>query len=366
MSSTYRFRLAEPSDDEQLRLLLRRVAMPGSMELATHREPNFFQGERVGNLRSQVMVCVEGQERIVGFSVRSVRLAYIDGQPRQIAYLSTLRSYPEVRHGLLLMRGYQFLRELNQGDPVCASVTTIYDDNRVASAILTSRRAGLPEYRLFGHLRTYAISLRSRRPSSFQTLTGRDVAVSDVAQAVNGFNRHWQFAPHWHEQDLSGETTVMSGFDLAHLRLLSHQSRITATCGVWDLESMKQHVVQRYRWPVSWYQAISHHADRLGLGPALPRTGQSLRLLYGCCLSGSMHDPTAFATVLDDVVGQWSGRGYDYLLLGLHAGHPFESIVAPRSRMTLRSSTYLVHWGDSNGYLPHTDRYPPHLELATL
>ena len=40
---------------------------------------------------------------------------------------------------------------------------------------------------------------------------------------------------------------------------------------VWDVESVRQHVVARYTWPLALYQRASAFADALGIGPALPR-----------------------------------------------------------------------------------------------
>lgn len=368
MASTYRFRLARASDDTHLRALLRTVAMPGAMQLTTNREPDFFRAERIGNLRSQVIVCETGEGTIVGFGVRAVRLAYIDGRFQEIAYLSTLRSLPGVRHGLLLARGYQYLRMLTERDPSAWTVTTIYGDNQLARAALTNARAGLPLYRPLGTLYTYAIGLR-RTPSN---RTAPDIQAGtvfdprEIASTLNAYNRQWQFAPHWRTEDLAGVSGVMDGFTLNHLACRTDGSRIAATLGVWDQAAAKQHVVTAYAWPLSWYQPVSGWVDRLGIGPALPSAGQEIRLLYGCCISATAPDPGPFSTLLDGMIRTWSGRGFDYLLIGLPNGHPLQRTVARRARMKLKSTIYLVDWDPGGGKsLPSAER-PPHLEIATL
>lgn len=367
MATTFAFRLATTDDDGQLRQLLRDISLPGTMELASRREPEFFRAERLGSLSAQVFVCETAGGRIVGFGVRSVRQAFLNGQATRVSYLSSLRSLPAVRNGLLLVRGHQYVRQLEAADPVSASMTTIYDDNLVARTILTSGRAGLPKYHPAGSLRTYAISLqRHRHQAIHQTMSGEQLGPSDVTDLLNRNNARWQFAPWWEPEDLSGASGRMDGFKLANLRVRSLGSSDAVSCGVWDPLSVKQIVVNRYRWPLSWYRAISPLASAIGIGPYLPRVRGELRLLYGCCISGPESTPERFAEVLDEIIDRWSGQGYHYLMIGLVREHPYSVVVAKRAQITLRSTVYRIGWLDTPGMHPISNDRSPYLEIATL
>jgi hypothetical protein len=59
------FRLAEPSDDSQLRALMREIVVPGHIQIAYTREPNFFNAYQDVDPRAQVIVAEENH-RIEG------------------------------------------------------------------------------------------------------------------------------------------------------------------------------------------------------------------------------------------------------------------------------------------------------------
>lgn len=367
MATTFAFRLATTDDDGQLRQLLRDIALPGTIELASRREPEFFRAERLGSLSAQVFVCETAGGRIVGFGVRSVRRVFLNGEATRVSYLSLLRALPEVRSGLLLARGHQYVRQLEAVDPVKVSMTAIYDDNVVARNVLTSGRAGLPSYYPRGSLRTYAIPLQHRRrPITQQTMSGDQLGPSTMADLLNTYNSRWQFAPYWEPDDLSGASGRMDGFDLTHLRFLPNGSGSLVSCGVWDPSAVKQIVINRYRWPLSWYQPISSLASAMRVGPYLPPVYSELRLLYGSCISGPDSESERFADVLDDIIERWSGHGYHYLMIGLSAEHPYTGVVAQRSQITLRSTVYTIGWLGTPESLPNSNGQVPHLEIATL
>lgn len=365
MTPTYSFRLATAADDAPLRALLREVSMPGAMALTSPREPDFFRAERLGNLASQVIVCSGEDGRLAGFGIRAMREAYVDGEVRRVAYLSTLRSYPHVRHGRLLARAYAYLRALDAADPVAASVTTIYDDNAIARAILTSGRAGLPGYHALGGLRTYAIGLRRSRRATHASASAGAIGADALAAALNRHNAAWPFAPHWRAEDFADAPGRCEGLRLADVRVRCGRGGVRASLGTWDVSSLRQNVVARYAWPLGAYQRVSALADVLGLGPALPRAGAPIRLLDACAASLADDAPVGeFAILLDDVIARVAGRDHDFLLLGLPAGHRLEPLAAARASLVLKSTVYEVSWG-APLVAGHATR-PPFLELATL
>src|SRR5579859_1753241 len=166
MSARHRFEfsLAGEAEDEELRDLLRCIAMPGNITLSFQREPSFLLAEQAGSIASQVMVCKDRtKDQIVGMGSRSIRSVYIDGKPTRVGYLSMLRGIPEARGNIALARGYRYLQTLHADGAVPYYFTTILDDNTDAKALLTSGRAGLPVYKPVARLITYLIPLRRNR-----------------------------------------------------------------------------------------------------------------------------------------------------------------------------------------------------------
>src|SRR5262245_59304475 len=112
--SRYRLELATPADDADLRRVLADVSMPGRVSLTFEREPSFFAAAVVDGRFRQIVIgrdTVSG--RIIGFGSRSVGTRYVNGEPREIGYLSNLRLQAAHRNLGLVARGYKMFRDLH-------------------------------------------------------------------------------------------------------------------------------------------------------------------------------------------------------------------------------------------------------------
>ncbi|WP_419612165.1 hypothetical protein, partial [Thiolapillus sp.] len=58
--------------------------------------------------------------------------AWINGSTQHLGYLADLRGDPAYRGSTLLARGYRFLRQLHEDDPVPLYYSLILDGNRLA------------------------------------------------------------------------------------------------------------------------------------------------------------------------------------------------------------------------------------------
>lgn len=344
--------------------------MSGRVALSFRREPDFFAAERAGNLSSQVLAVRDAAScEIVGLGCRGLRRLFVDGEPQTVGYLSGLRSLPSVRRSTLLARAYGFLKELHGDGLAPYYVTTIFDDNHEAKALLTSGRVGLPVYHSLGHFHTYLLPLYGRRkPRTRGDAVLRPISRGFDAAAlecVNDYNRRHQFSAIYSAEDLRGRG-LLPGFDPKNLYLGVNGSRVRATLGVWDQNSFKQPVVAAYSRSYSLVRPLSGLGARLGLCAKLPRVGESFRYLYATLVSCAAEEPRMLEDLIDAALDDWSGRGYAYLLAGAHEESLIADLLRRRSVMRLSSSVYLVYWKDRlDRALPSTARVP-HLELATL
>ncbi len=150
----YRFELAGPKDDAELRAVLAETPMPGAISVAFRREPSYFAAAVVdGRFRQVIAARDEQTERIVGFGSRSVGMRYVNGRPTAVGYLSGLRILEEHRCAGVLARGYAFVRKLHEDGRTPLYVTTIATENRAALAVLTGGRgsAHIPLRRTLSH-----------------------------------------------------------------------------------------------------------------------------------------------------------------------------------------------------------------------
>ena len=370
MPGRYVIEPATPDDDGALRALLRSTSMDGPLRLSFQREPNFFMAAEAGNLATSVLVGRElATGRVVAAATRSIRRAYVDGNERQMGYLSSLRLAEDARKTSLLARGYRHLRQRHGDGCEPFDVTTILDGNEEARRILTSGRAGLPAYVPYGKLCTYMLPLYRRRKRVSTGGVSRGVSpemLPSVFACLNRFNAGFQFAPAYRIEDLSADSRVLHGLSREDFYACVRGQEVAGTLAVWDQNGFKQSVVAGYSRGLSVIRPVLAVAARLGLAPRLPQKGQSLPCLYAALVSSRESDERVFRELLDMVLTERSDAGYAYLLLGLCDRHPFCGVAEKRSAMRIDSEIYLVYWQDSeSGPLPSRDLIP-HLEVATL
>jgi hypothetical protein len=361
------FGLAEPADDDALRDLLRRTGMPGEIALAFLREPSFFVAGRAGNRETQTMVWrdLEAGE-LVGLGERSIRAAYVDGEPAILGYLSNLRGAVEWRKSLGLARGYVYLRSLHGDGKVPFYVTTILEENAEAIALLTSERARLPRYEQVGRLLTYLLPIHRRRRA--RSTGAEPVRADDLADALaclDAWNRRHQFAPVYTREDLTGATGLLPGFTLDNLYVARDGGRVRGTLGVWDQSGFKQTVVSSYSRRLARVRRLYNAYAVVRGVPGLPAAGSELRLQHGAFLSAYGDDAATAEALVEHALVDWSGRGASYLVLALAEGHPLGETLSRHAARRLTSRVYAVYWPDEG--VPAFDRGRPlHLEVATL
>lgn len=362
----FEFSLAGEAEDEELRALLRHIAMPGHITLSFQREPSFLLAEQAGSVASQVMVCRDRtKEQIVGMGSRSIRDVYIDGKLARVGYLSMLRGVPEARGNIALARGYRYLRELHADGAVPYYFTTILDDNIEAKNLLTSARGGLPVYKPLAQLITYLIPLRRNQSRKNVSNAVSKVSQHQLPEAV-AFLQQWssryQFAPVYTLEDMLNQSKLLPAFCWENFYIYQENDEIRGTLGVWDQQSFKQAVVTAYSRKMRFARPFYNLYAAVSGNPGLPPTGSEIKLLYASFLSG---DQSAFEALLQQVLKDWSGKGYDYLSLGVCADNPLSPLAARYATQHISSTVYVVYWQDEGVSLPEMER-PVQVEIATL
>jgi hypothetical protein len=362
----FEFALAGEAEDDALRTLLRQIAMPGNITLSFLREPSFFLAEQAGSVLSQVLVCKDRKlGQIVGMGSRNVRCVYIDGKPMRVGYLSMLRGLQESRGNIALARGYKYLQTLHADGAVPYYFTTILDDNTDAKVLLTSARAGLPIYSPVACLITYLIPLRRNRVRKGSSNPVSRIDQRRLPEAVTflqEWNSQYQFAPVYTLEDMLGQSNLLPCFSWENFYVYQENDKISGTLGVWDQRSFKQTTVMSYSKKMQFMRPLYNVYAYITGSPGLPQAGAEIKLLYAAFLSGSEN---AFEALLNQVRADWSGKGYDYLLVGMCAGNELSPVASCYATQQLSSTVYIVYWQDADILLPETS-IPVHLEIATL
>jgi len=360
------FRLATDEDDGALRAILKQTPMPGSITLSFEREPSFFAAERAGNLESQTILYVDGENnKILGFGGRSIRRAFVDGTKTNIGYLSMLRGLPEARRGVGLARGYRYLRSLHADGKVPFYFTTILDENVYAKSVLESGRAGLPTYHPLAQLVSYLIPLRQRiRTKKAEGNISKGVLTESV-ECLNAWNRSHKLAPAYELADLLMKNDMLPGFNQDNFYTYWSSGRAVGTLGVWDQTACKQSVVAAYSPSIRATKLFYNMYAGIRGMPGLPNVGQPIKSVFAAFVSSEGNNPEILAALLSQARADWSGKGYDYLILGLSKDHPLAKAVELHAMQTISSTVYIVYWPeDGKPLIPASQTV--HLEIATL
>lgn len=367
----YRFELATPADDADLRHILAATPMAGTVALAFRREPSFFAAASVeGRVRQVVAARDVEAGRLVGFGCRCVRTLYVNGVPREIGYLSTLRLLPEHRNRGLVARGYAFFRNLHRDGLAPLYLTTIADGNDVALRLLTSGRAGLPTYHFAGEYHTLAIPPRGdpARGDPGRTaarLHVRPATPEDLPRLLNFWSAegpHRQFFPRLTAEDFA-DGGLFHGLKAEAIFVATHHGELVGTLAVWDQSAFRQTVVHGYQGALRWLRPLYNAWARCRSQPILPAPGQPFAYVTGA-LPVVKHDN---ADVLAALIGEAARRNGDrHLLIGLHGEDPLLPSLRRLAAADYATRLYLVCWDDGEPLRQSLDGRVPYLELGTL
>jgi hypothetical protein len=361
-----KFILANQTHDAQLRAMVRSAAMPGHIQIAYEREPDFFQGLGIQGTFNQV-VAAEENGQLAGFGCRSIRPLFINGEEIDFGYLSALRSSPQAKQRLGIARGYRTFKELH-GDGRCSGyTTTIIEGNAAAFATIASGRAGLPAYQDMGRCLTYAIALnRHGKPKRNTEINVRFAHASESALVIDllrRFGSAFQFFPALHESDF--DTPLLR--DLPATRFLIAEDA-TGPCGVaalWNQSAFKQHRIRAYSRSLRILGPVLNAGLRLGGFHPLPKIGRPLHHAYLSFKAARNNDPGILRALVDHA-RLAAGSKHSHLIVGFHGDDPARKSLARLPVTVYRSRLFFAGWEAEMETFHQLDGRIPYFEPAIL
>lgn len=359
------FTVAGEHDDERLRRLARETPVPGHITVAYEREPRFFDALDAGSLRHQTIVGEHGGGLRWAAS-RTVDRYWINGQPREFGYLGGLRFVGTAGLKTGLARGFAFLRQLHQEDPVPGYLTTIVDGNHSARKVLTSGRLGLPTYADFGAFTTCMIPV-NRRCHASPGKACRIVAVSQTDRAaVTEFwareGRRRQLFPVRRAEVFDR----FPGCGPEDLLVAIRDGRVAGTVLVWDQSFCRQHRVVAYSGRLGRLRWFLNRALGVCGYPALPAPGEIVRFAFLAMVCVADDDPEVFRELLDAATRGARDRGLAFVCLALHDRDPLSGVARQRRHVAYRGRAFLVDWRPAAAIRADFGGGIPHLEPALL
>ena len=367
--SRFRFALAGPDDDAALRQRMAEDWMPGPVTISFRREPNFFAGASLQGQSVQTIACYdEGIGKLIGLGTRASSHGYVNGEVRRFGYLADLRCESSYRGGLLLARGYQVLRELHLQDEVPFYTTVIYAGNERARSVLCGGRAGLPQYRPFGRLRTPAIRLE--REKALLCLAAVDIeraAPQDlpaILQYLNVRLASRQFGPAYTLLDF--ESGRLCGLHASDFLLARRHGRIVGAIALWDQSALRQTHVERYTGMLRVARPLLNALATCSGARPLPPPGARIPYIYWSCFAVD-DDDVAIGRAVIRAAYVASLRGpWHYAILGLHERDPLAPLLNEYASIDASGNMFVVHYAQGAATVDGLDARPPYLEAGCL
>ncbi|MBI3737895.1 MAG: hypothetical protein HY258_02490 [Chloroflexi bacterium] len=372
--SSLKFDLASAEDDAGLRRLLRENPMQGSISVSFEREPNYFNASAIEGPIHQTLVARElNTNEIIGVGNRSVRPMFVNGEVREIGYMSQLRIHPKYGQGLYLARGlaqgFKLYRDLHADGRAPFYLMSIIEDNLPARRLLTS---GLPDYpcaKEYARMFTYAIYPTPRKHvgrianpvHSLQLIHGNDQYIDQIVDCLNRNGARKQFASYWTCDSLFASNLNPSDFFLA-----LDGNCIVGCLACWDQTAFKQTVVRGYSGALAHWRKLLNVFSSLGGWPYLPEPNTPLRYSYGSHLAVDDDNPVVFAALLRALYNHNLELGYRYFVIGLAESNPLREVVKAYHPLTYISQLYLVAWEDGMRSVQQVDARIPAPEIALL
>ena len=315
------FQAASAADDADLRRLLRDNPMQqGGLTLSFRREPSYFAACSVLGQSAEVFVGRDTQTgALAGVGARYHLPAFINGQAQSIVYLADLRVQTAYRNSIHLRRAYQFLRQRHAADPAPVYTTMILQDNRAALATIAAQRAGLPPYHAQGTVHTPLILLGWQKPTLAAPCTIRRATAADWAAIVAFLNREnarYQFAPVYHENDLTnGRLREMQP---ENILLAEANGSIIGTIALWQQSAFRQLHIDAYHGAWRFIRPVYNALARLTPLAPLPRAGEALKYAYLSLMAVQNDDLAVFRALLRQAYRASHGTGLHYLIGAFH------------------------------------------------
>lgn len=370
--SPFHFELARPQDDAELCQVLAATPTSGKVTVSFRREPSFFAAASVEGEFHQTIIARQGARgAIAALGSRSVRHRFVNGEAMAMGYLGSLRVLPQHRGRLVLAQGYRYLRELHDDGRAPVYLTTIAEGNDAALNVLTSARAGLPQYEFIGSYHTGAIPLRRRLASARVPpgLTIRGAKVEDLPQLCRFLDRIGparQFFPCYRQADWFTQTTTFRGLHPSDLLLACRGREIVGSLACWDQSSFRQIVIEAYSPSLAWSTPLYNGWAAIRGLSKLPKPGESLRFLTAAVPLVAQDDRTIFTALLEAAQARSVDRGWSHLLVGMHERDPLLDVVKHFQTDTYVTRCYLVYWEDGVPLRRQIDGRVPYLELGCL
>ena len=340
----FKGRLATEQDSDVLCRLLEDSPMDGEISITLERQPNYFYAAHVQCSDPLIIVASNESSRTVGgVFAAGTRPVYVNGSLTDIRYLSDMRISPSFRKGLLMPRGFKYLKQNILKKDEYAQ-TLVLTENKSALKLLTSQRANLPYYHSAGDYNCYAISTQQKINISSNSLNIRRANCHDLDAMQLFFDEEAktkQFYPYYDFSELK-QSAYYRDIAIHDFFLAFEKDKLAGIAGLWDQTQFKQIRVQKYSKGLSIFRPIYNLIAPWYSGIKLPKVGSIFNYLYLHSIVCRNNSPEILRTMLKAIFSELSSLDFSYVMLGLDGKDSLNGAVKNLKKLNYPGKHFLV------------------------
>jgi len=308
------------------------------------RHPDYFATAAIQAEEPQVFIGEKLSTGKIGASFAAgKRLVFVDGEVKNVRYLSDLRIHPDFRNSTLLARGFRYLRN-HVFTPGEWAQTMVLDDNHAALDALTSGRAGLPRYQPAGDYNCYLVPTSQRTTSGSGQLNVRPATKHDLIGIQAFYDREAPrkaFSPVYRFEQLSKD--YYRDLKIKDFSLALQDNEVVGMAACWDQTAFKQTRVNSYSRTLGLLRPAYNLVA--SLSPAmvtLPSPGSYIKSAYAFAIHCRDDDPAILSALIGQLILTARDIGADYLVIGLDARSPLCEALHHWRKRLIHGKHYLV------------------------
>lgn len=368
-SLRYDISLADRKDDHALRVILAENPMGEDLQVSFRREPNYFDACSVQGDDWQIIKCTDTTTgQIVALASRFILNTWINGEIKQTGYLADLRITQSARKRDILARGYQFLKSLHQQQNIKFYYSLILSNNEPALKLLTSKRAGLPNYIHIGKVHSPAIFLDF--PRSAIRLPGIEIKQADhqsltsVLSFIKEQSTSKQYAPVFEVQHF--DTGRLQGLKPADIYYASKDDEVIASLAIWNQGNFRQTHIERYSTTLNIVKPFVNALAYFSPLKPLPKLGDKIPYVYFAMMHAKDNNTTVFSALLRHVYRQIRKQPWHYAIAGMHEHNPLLPCLLSYRHINSSGELFTVTYEDANEANKNVKGSVPHIEMAMI
>ena len=332
-------RPAGPDNHAALEELFRATSMGSSIRLNIERDPDYFAGARVQAEVPCVWAAFDESGRAAGLLSAGKRRVRVGGGERDMRYLCDLRIHRDWQRSTLLARGFRLLKR-EVFAPGEWAQTLVLEDNVRAIELLSSRRAGLPEYRPAGTYLTWLLPSQAvAADPAIPVRRARRTDLPDMQRVYAAAACCRSFAPVLDFNDLGGPAwrdLAIEGFLIAE-----KDGRISGMLGLWDQTAFQRLRIAGYSQALSLLRPLWNAGTLISGGVPLPKPGDALPLRKATAVACENDDPGILRALLGRALQDADDK---LLLVGMSAADPLAAALQGLRGRQDQGRHFLVGW----------------------